>query len=408
MAAQLPARLVPVHCVDLQPGMYVAELDRPWLQTPYPAQGFPLLEASQIAELQRHCVYVYIDPQRTTPPPELDLDTETPFASGITQHLPALRLESPDSPLTDARSQLRALAHGFAATLQAGRDGLELPVGALRRLGAPVVAMLDRDPDLMLWLLATELKAGYLPRRALGTGILLALFARRLGQGADDTLNLLLAGLLLDIGKLTVPVTILAKPGPLTGAERAFIRRHVRRGLYLARSAADLPESVEEAIIGHHERLDGSGYPRGCTGTQIPLAGRMAGIVDTYDALTLDRRYAVAVAAPAALRVVNRGRNRHFDTALLRTFIRALGLYPTGSWVQLADGRLGVVRAQTPGDPLRPRVALVSDSAGRPLRLDGRLWSPIRRGDISRGLAPHDVSLRPEVVAPALQAAAAA
>jgi HD-GYP domain-containing protein (c-di-GMP phosphodiesterase class II) len=268
--------------------------------------------------------------------------------------------------------------------------------------------MLDRDPDLMLWLLATELKAGYLPRRALGTGILLALFARRLGLGDDDTLNLLLAGLLLDIGKLTVPVTILAKPGPLTGAERAFIRRHVRRGLYLARSAADLPESVEEAIIGHHERLDGSGYPRGCTGTQIPLAGRMAGIVDTYDALTLDRRYAVAVAAPAALRVVNRGRNRHFDTALLRTFIRALGLYPTGSWVQLADGRLGVVRAQTPGDPLRPRVALVSDSAGRPLRLDGRLWSPIRRGDISRGLAPHDVSLRPEVVAPALQAAAAA
>jgi hypothetical protein len=399
MASQFPQRLVPVPCADLVPGLYVAELDRPWLQTPYPAQGFRLTDEAQITELRRHCSYVYVDPERGTLPASDFADDR--FATGLTRRLPALRPGIEPTPLADARHHLRALAHGLAGALAAGREGLPLPVATLRTLAGPVV-------DTLPWLLATELKVGLLARRALGTGLLLGQFARRLGHGDGDAADLLLAGLLLDIGKLTVPVPILAKPGPLSGAERAFVRRHVRRGLYLARTGAGLPEVVEDAIVGHHERLDGSGYPRGCAGTAIPLAGRMAGIADTYDALTLDRRYAAALPASGALRTVSRGRGRRFDTALLRSFIRALGVFPTGGWVQLADGRLGIVRAQTPGDPLRPRVALVSDSAGRALPGAGRLWSPIRRGDILRGLAPSELRLGAGVVEPALLAAAAA
>jgi hypothetical protein len=406
MATQFPQRLVPVPCADLVPGLYVAELDRPWLQTPYPAQGFRLTDEAQIAELRRHCSYVYVDPERGALPTG-DFEDDR-FATGLTRRLPALRPGLEPTPLADARQHLRALAHGLASALAAGREGLPLPVATLRALAQPLVAAMARDADTLPWLLATELKVGLLARRALGTGLLLGQFARRLGHGDGDAADLLLAGLLLDIGKLTVPVTILAKPGPLSGAERAFVRRHVRRGLYLARTGADLPEAVEDAIVGHHERLDGSGYPRGCSGTAIPLAGRMAGIADTYDALTLDRRYAAALPASGALRTVSRGRGRRFDTALLRTFIRALGVFPTGGWVQLADGRLGIVRAQTPGDPLRPRVALVSDSAGRALPVAGRLWSPIRRGDILRGLAPSELRLAAGVLEPALLAAAAA
>jgi hypothetical protein len=397
MAATLSDRLIRVGCTDLQPGMYVAELDRSWLQTPYPPGGFLLRDADQRSELQRHCAYVYVDPQR---------GTVNPVADGAPA--PA-RPVNPDRPardrITTIRSQLHALADGVEATFRAAREGDELPVAGLAWLAQPLQESLARDPDTVLWLLATAMKGGHLPRRALGTGLLMGLFSQRLRHGKEHAANLMLAGLLLDIGKLAVPMTILAKPGSLNDAERAFVRRHVRRGLYLARTAPNLPAAVEEAIIGHHERLDGSGYPRGCTGTQIPPAGRMAGIIDAYDALTLDRRYARGIPANAALRLLDAQSRTQFDAALLQFFAHVIGAWPTGSWVQLADGRIGIVRAQTPDEPRRPRIALVSDSAGRPLPLPARLWSPDRRSDLLRGLAPADFRLSKAVVAPALKAA---
>lgn len=383
-------------CADLQPGMFVAQLDRCWLQTPYPPGGFLLRTLEQLRELQRHCAHAYVDPVRGTAP-----------AGHGNRSAPARAVPAAD-PLASARRRLQALASGVEAALRAGRDGQELPVSRLVELASPVLATLRGDPDSMLWLLGTGLRAGHLPRRALGTGLLLGLFAQRLGHAPADALDLMIAGLLLDVGKLTVPVTILAKPGRLNDSEQAFIRRHVRRGLYLARTAPDLPAAVEEAIIGHHERLDGSGYPRGCRSADIPAAARMAAIVDAYDALTLERRYAHAVPAHDALRVLDDESRTKFDAALLQFFSHVVGAWPTGSWVQLSDGRIGIVRAQTPDEPQRPRVALVSDSAGRPLPDPARLWTPLRRGDILRGLAPGHFRLPKAIVGPALAAAAAA
>jgi hypothetical protein len=97
---------------------------------------------------------------------------------------------------------------------------------------------------------------------------------------------------------------------------------------------------------------------------------------------------------------------RKFDTAIARTFLRALGLFPTGSWLQTADGRLGVVRRQVDGEPTRPQVALISDSAGRRLPSGPALWQPIRRGDIVRVLQPGSMQLPRRQLDEALSAAA--
>jgi HD-GYP domain-containing protein (c-di-GMP phosphodiesterase class II) len=161
----------------------------------------------------------------------------------------------------------------------------------------------------------------------------------------------------------------------------------------MVRSASAITETVEDAVLGHHERLDGSGYPRGLRGTQIPLPARLAGLVDTYDAMLQDRRYAPAMAAHDVMRVVKGMCGKKFDTAIVRSFMRALGLFPTGSWLQIADGRLGIVRRQAEGEPTRPYIALVSDSAGRRLPAGPALWQPIRRGDIVRVLQSSTVRL---------------
>lgn len=376
MATLLPDRLIPVNCAQLQLGMYVAELDRSWLHTSFHAHGFMLSHADQIEELQRLCEYVYVDPVLS------DHGSDEMFSTGLTGRVEALADGDPATPLARQRLELRALGHAFAAAVQGVRRSEELVLAPLRRSLEPVVASLVTDADTIPWLLATELKVGFLHRRALGTAVLMALAGKRIGFERPLLDELALAGLLLDIGKISVPVTILAKSEPLTGHERGFVERHVRRGLYMVRSASPISETVEDAVLGHHERLDGSGYPRGLRGTQIPLPARLAGLVDTYDAMLQDRRYAQAVAAHDAMRLVNRMCGRKFDTAIVRSFMRALGLFPTGSWLQIADGRLGIVRRQAEGEPTRPHVALLSDSAGRRLPAGPVLWQPIRRGDI--------------------------
>ncbi len=385
MATLLPAHLISVNCDQLQFGMYVAELDRPWLQTSFHSHGFMLTRDEQIEELRRICEYVYVDPVLS----EHD-DTEM-FCTGLTGRVAVLTPAGQLTPLARQRMELRVLAHAFAESVRGVRKSEALALTPLRQALTPVVTSLLADADTIPWLLATELKVGFLYRRALGSAVLMALSGKQIGFEHSLLDELALAGLLMDIGKLSVPIVILAKCQPLTNHERGFVERHVQRGLYMVRSASTISTALEDAVLGHHERLDGSGYPRGLRRTQLPLAARLAGIVDTYDAMLQDRRYALAMAPHDAMRLLNGMCDRKFDTAIVRSFMRALGLYPTGSWVQIADGRLGIVRQQTDDEPTRPRVALVCDSAGRQLPTGPTLWQPICRGDILRALRPGDV-----------------
>lgn len=382
MAALLPARLVPVNCSALQVGMYVAELDRTWLQTPFQPGGFLLTQPEQVEELQRICAYVYVDPMLS------DHGHGDLFATGLTDRVRTL-VPAEDPNLTARRGELRALGHAFATAVQQARHGDELVLPPLRRALGPVVDTLWTDADTVPWILATEVRMPLLHRRAVGSAVLMAIGSRHLGYDRPVVDDLALAGLLLDIGKISVPVTIMAKPHALSEHEWHFVHRHVRRGLYLVRSAAIIAAAVEAAILGHHERLDGRGYPRGLRGTRIPIPARLAGIVDSYDALTTERRYAQALGAHDALRTIHAMGGSAFDAAMVQDFICALGVYPTGSFVQLKDGRTGIVRSQTAGEPGRPRVALIGDGGSA----EPRFWLPRRRGDIARGLNPGDLQI---------------
>lgn len=297
------------------------------------------------------------------------------------------------SPVSRQRQELHDLGQAFAGVVQALRQSRELPLQQLETALAAVVASLRADADTIPWLIATELRVAFLYRRALGSAVLMALVGQTLGFGRSTIDELALGGLLLDIGKVSVPVAILAKIQPLTRHERNFVERHVQRGAHLVRAIPAIPESVEDAVLGHHERLDGSGYPRGLHGTQLPLPARLAGIIDTYDAMLQNRRYARAMAPHHAMRAINSVVGRKFDAAIVRGFLRTMGLHPTGSWLQTLDGRLGVVRWQQADAPTRPWVALVSDSAGRSLPAGPVLWQPARRGDILRALRADAVSM---------------
>ncbi len=400
MAGAFSAQLIPVDCSQLQLGMYVAELDRPWLQTPFHTHGFLLSTADQVEALGRICSYVYVDPALS------EHSENELFSTGLTARVSILKPGSRLSSLDRSRHALHEAGHVLDATVRAARRSGHITLDAPRLALKALVSNILRDSDTLPWLIATELHVGFLYRRALGSAVLMTIAGHRIGLERTVLDELALAGLLLDIGKISVPITILAKPARLSSPERRFIRRHVRRGLYMVRAAEAISETLEEAILGHHERLDGSGYPRGVRGTRLPLSARLAGIVDTYDALLQHKSYSPALAAHDAIRLINSMRDRQFDSALVKSFIQALGVYPTGSWVQLADGRLGIVRSQTAEQPAHPHVALVCDSTGGALKTDTMLWKPARRGDIARAVLPGQMQLSQRIVDAAVLAAA--
>jgi HD-GYP domain-containing protein (c-di-GMP phosphodiesterase class II) len=173
--------------------------------------------------------------------------------------------------------------------------------------------------------------------------------------------------MLIDVGNLRLPREILGKPGPLSAEEMEKVREHPALGMeMLLQSGEPPPHAAIEAVYTHHERMDGSGYPRGLSGNDIPLYGRMVAIVDVYDAATSDRTYRHGHPPSDALRDLYNCRKGQFDERLVEQFIQCLGIYPVGSVLRCSTGELGIVIAQNPQRRLRPKLLLVRDPEGRP------------------------------------------
>jgi PAS domain S-box-containing protein len=144
------------------------------------------------------------------------------------------------------------------------------------------------------------------------------LLAERYGLSTERTLLLRAAAPMHDVGKVATPDAILRKQGPLTVPERAEMERHAEVGhRILADSTSDLLQMAAMIALTHHERWDGSGYPRGLRGKEIPVEGRIVAVADVFDALLSDRSYRAALPLDETLAIIEEGRGRHFDPALV-------------------------------------------------------------------------------------------
>lgn len=358
-----------VSVSEVRVGMYVSRLDRPWLETRYLFQGFYINSREDIEELQEQCEYVYVDPARGERPAQAlrPLSSNTPDdalaavfrnTAGIDRYPVATSVEEELEACRESRSGAIDLVANLLYDIRAGRN---IKVEAVRTAVSGLMGSIIRNPDAFFWLTRLKNADDYAYAHCVDACGLAMAFARHLGFSRPEMEDLAVGALLFDIGKLQLPEGLLKKPGRLTDKEYALIRRHVEFGAQMVEDMQGGSEAIVSVIWHHHERHNGKGYPRGIPGHKIPVNGRIAALVDCYDAITSERPYSAAVSAYDAVQMIYEWRDKDFQADMVEQFIQCIGLYPTGTLVELNTGEVGLVLSQNRVRRLRPKVMLVLD-----------------------------------------------
>ena len=351
-------RKIPV--AELAVGMYVSELDRPWLETPFLFQGFYVQSDEEVAAVRSHCRQVTVDTER-------DEDRPQPLAMRRPPRPPAEAMRELKVEIKQASGVHVSVAATIENVMGELKNAGKLDVHKLEAAVLPMVDSVLRNPAAMSCLMRIRRKGGYLYSHSLASSVWATALGREIGLERDALRVVALGAMLLDIGKTRIPEEILGKPGKLDAGELALMRRHVEFSLEIVEEAGEVDPRVLEMVAHHHERHDGSGYPRGLKGDDIPVYGRIAGVVDTYDAMITSRPYASTQSSYGALRQLRSLAGTEFQPELVDQFTQAIGMFPTGTLVLLNTGEVAVVTAQSRVRRLRPEIMIILDAEKQPL-----------------------------------------
>ncbi len=236
-----------------------------------------------------------------------------------------------------------------------------------------IIASIMRNRSAVASLAKLREHDDYTFHHCINVAVFAILFGRSLGLPTEQLRVLGIAGIFHDVGKACIPEEILKKPGRLNDAEYGIIKRHAVEGYRVMRDSSALQRDVLLAIMQHHERHDGRGYPRGLSGRAINPLARVISLVDVYDALTSNRCYRKASTPTTALGLIYRENGTHFFPTYVERFIKCIGVYPPGSLVRLTDGSIAVVREVNPERILSPTVDVCFDQGfrrRRPMTID--------------------------------------
>ncbi len=366
----VPVKRVKVS--ELQPGMYIHDLNCSYLQHGFVLPRFLIKKPEQIEKMVRSgLVEVLIDTDRgedvrpvaavratapAAPPSPLSRPTAPPPARVSQREESAVARKV----MGEAQGVVQDMLHDVRLGRQVEPE----------RAGAVVAKINEsvlRNPGAMLSLCRIKEADNYTFQHCVSVCALLVAFANAVGLDAAAVQQAGLGGMLHDVGKMRVPLEILNKPGKLTDEEFAVMKSHAALSRELLEGLPGVSTEVIQIAGEHHEKVGGRGYPLGLEGEGISLLGRMAAIVDVYDAITSNRVYHKGMEPSEALTKLLEWSGSHLDPTLVQKFIRVLGIYPVGALVRLDSGRLAVVVEQQE-NLLTPTVRLVFD-ANRGLRL---------------------------------------
>ncbi len=368
-------REVPVEFLEF--GMFVAKLDRPWTETPFVYQGFVLKTEQQIEALKKYCKVVYVDPEKrqevraprllTLPPSSTRQVIAEQSKEKVRGTVVYKELAKVEEELPRARSvftQTNAIVHTMSRAVVTGNA---LDGNRAKQAVTEITDSVVRNPDAMMLLVTMRDNAEETLNRSTQVSVYMTVFGRFLQLERESLETLGLIGLLQDVGMLKLPAGIPGRRADLAPEEDEIFKSHVTHSVEILSQTAGLPADLPSLASLHHERYDGSGYPRGLKGSAISQTGAIAGIVDTFDMLTAPAPYGMQMPPSNALNVLFQNRGTQFHAALVEQFIQCVGAFPVGSVVELNSGEVGVVITQNLVKRLQPRVMVVQDAKGNPI-----------------------------------------
>ena len=388
----MPVKSKKVLTQNLTIGMYVSELDRPWLETDYVMEGFYIENTSDIEKLQGLCKHVFIDVELTKEKvkastvgvePSLfakiktiantdikDLTFSKSVKKGIrdteNQYKKSTSFSTEFRTANQLYKDITHTASSLFSDVYAGRD-VDLP--SVKRSATAVVDSVVRNPDAFLWLTRLHEKDTHSHNRSLRTSIWAIAFARYLGLEKEQLNNLSIALLLCNIGKAKLPKELLEKEDELTDEELLEYQTHVDLTLDALKIMGRTPQAIITIIRAHCERYDGSGYPMHLMEDEIPLLAQIAGLVTYYEEITNRRVQENSLDPTRAVEHLYKMRDKKFMSELVEEFICSIGIYPVGSIVELNSKEIAIIVEQNTKNQLLPQVLVLRDKDRNPVTL---------------------------------------
>lgn len=361
-----------VDIKDLKKGMYVSELDRPWLESPFLFQGFRITNVDEIEQLGNTCEYVYVDPEKSVVPmPRKNLGTVSTNKQKSQPEIKRHRFVLPyqveiEQEFPKAKVIYQNATEKMGRVFNDVRSGCSLNSQEVKSTVISIADSVIRNPDALMLLSVLESKDEQSVTHSINVCTLCLIFGRYIGLEKKQLYELGTGALLHDIGETQIPNEILYNNEKISPEEQKVLQNHTQHGVQLLMETKGLPQSAIEIARDHHERVNGSGYPQKLIGEQLSLFTKIVSIVDVYDSVTTGLRGKTAITCTEALKNMYVWREELFDSLLVEQFIQCLGIYPIGSAVELNTGEIGIVVSTNPGRRLLPRIMLVRDQDKKP------------------------------------------
>jgi len=382
----LGIKQIKIDVNELTVGMFVSGLDRPWTQTPFPLQGFYIRDLDEIKELKVHCNFVYIDVAKGSAPIKTNLRTLSSKSSEGRKPLRAERkaritdvaplkirrdvyqeVQPLEKEMAPARELHQKVYEAVGSVIgHVNRDNYNVPINETKRVASHMVDSVLRSPDAFTWLSRVRDKDEHTYSHAVRSAVWGILFGRHIGLAKSDLDVLAMGVLLKDIGKTRLPRHLLEKKSRSDTEQQAY-EKFIEYGVEILRKLPDVQPRVTSVVKTHCERVNGSGFPQHLRGDKIPLLGKIAGIVTYYDETVNPRGEAQPLSPSKAVATLYELREVEFQEELVVEFIRAIGLYPTGTLVELSTGEVAVVVEQNFERRLKPVVMVVLDAYKQPM-----------------------------------------
>ncbi len=384
-------------------GMYVSKLDRPWIETSYPIEGFYLQHSEDIKKISQTCRFVYIDVDLTKLHIDINqLDTSVSSdTSSLSIHPISLKqgntpVQQEDSLKTEktvlkhelkpkkslyiervpfekefktANKLYETISQTATDVLSKVESGNYFDIKKVNLTAATMVDSIIRNPDAFLWLSRLKEKDTHSHNRSIRASIWAIAFGRYLSLPKKELTELSIAVLLANIGKARLPRELLAKSDELGGAELSVYQKHVGISVKLLKLMGMFSENTIATIASHCERYNGSGYPRKLSQDNIIFTAQIAGLVYYYEKITNQRNSRDSLDATRAMEHLYKLRNIEFQKELIEEFIQSIGIYPAGSLIELNSKEIAVIVEQNEHHRLLPKVMILRDNEKKPVKL---------------------------------------